>query len=135
MAVWWVPPKDVPQEAYVRFLEGEIHLDWGLQPSCGCKIFSVEVSFQRFRAGTQLILFLQYVVEMLPLQSVHFEPNQVGPVPLGKERAKETVVASAPVEITTLRRLDEPTPLSFTEPATVSTRHIPLNDVITEEPE
>ena len=50
MAVWWVPPKDVPQQTHVRFLEGEIHLDWGLQPSCTCHIFSVEVSLQTPRA-------------------------------------------------------------------------------------
>jgi len=75
----------------------------------------------------------QYVVEMLPLQSVDFEPNQVNPFPLGNERAQENVIASTPVEITTLRRLDEPMPVSFKEPARVSMRRIPLKDVIAEE--
>ncbi len=43
-ATWWSPPKDVPQQASIRHLEGEIHLSPDLQPSCCCKIFLIEVS-------------------------------------------------------------------------------------------
>ncbi|KDR78623.1 hypothetical protein GALMADRAFT_118051, partial [Galerina marginata CBS 339.88] len=42
-AVWWVPPKDVPQEPYTRYLEGEIHLSRGLEPSSTCPLFQIEV--------------------------------------------------------------------------------------------
>ena len=42
-AVWWVPPKDVLQDTYVRHLEGEIHLESDLQPSSSCPLFLVEV--------------------------------------------------------------------------------------------
>ena len=43
VAVWWVPPKDILQETYVRHLEGEIHLQSDLQPSSSCPLFLVEV--------------------------------------------------------------------------------------------
>lgn len=45
-AVWWVPAaNEVPQEPYVRHLDGEIHISEDLQPSCDCKIFHIEVSY------------------------------------------------------------------------------------------
>lgn len=42
-AIWWTPPNDVTQDPTERWLEGEIHLNSDLQPSCACSIFSVEV--------------------------------------------------------------------------------------------
>jgi hypothetical protein len=43
VTAWWVPPKDVLQDPYVRHLEGEIHLQSDLQPSSSCPLFLVEV--------------------------------------------------------------------------------------------
>ena len=45
LAVWWVPPKDVPQEDYAKRLEGEIHLAKDLPPSSDFIPFVVEVSW------------------------------------------------------------------------------------------
>ena len=45
LAVWWVPPKDAPQNMYLKTLEGEIHLAKDLQPTCRFPPFSVEVCF------------------------------------------------------------------------------------------
>ena len=45
LAVWWVPPKDAPQDVYLKTLEGEIHLAKDLQPTCRFPSFSVEVCF------------------------------------------------------------------------------------------
>ena len=45
LAVWWVPPKDAPQDMYMKTLEGEIHLAKDLQPTCRFPSFSVEVCF------------------------------------------------------------------------------------------
>lgn len=42
-ATWWIPPKDVPQQANLRHLQGEIHLGADLQSSCASKIFDLEV--------------------------------------------------------------------------------------------
>ena len=44
LAVWWVPPKDIPQEDYMKRLEGEIHLAKELPPSSDFIPFVVEVS-------------------------------------------------------------------------------------------
>jgi len=44
LAVWWVPPKDIPQEDYTKRLEGEIHLSKDLPPSSGFIPFVIEVS-------------------------------------------------------------------------------------------
>lgn len=44
LAVWWVPPKDIPQEDYTKRLEGEIHLAKDLPPSSDFIPFVVEVS-------------------------------------------------------------------------------------------
>jgi len=44
LAVWWVPPKDIPQEDYRKRLEGEIHLAKDLPPSSDFIPFVVEVS-------------------------------------------------------------------------------------------
>ncbi len=40
-AAWW--EFDVQNEPNTRHLEGEIHLSVDLEPSCACKIFTVEV--------------------------------------------------------------------------------------------
>ena len=42
-ANWWTS-EGVPQQENVRHLEGEIHLEVDLQPSCANRIFNVEVS-------------------------------------------------------------------------------------------
>lgn len=47
-AVWWLPSKEIEQQAHIRHLEGEIHLSSDLQPSCGCAIFSIEVRLADF---------------------------------------------------------------------------------------
>ena len=44
LAVWWVPPKDIPQEDCTKRLEGEIHLAKDLSPSSDFIPFVVEVS-------------------------------------------------------------------------------------------
>ncbi|PPQ94799.1 hypothetical protein CVT25_007436 [Psilocybe cyanescens] len=44
LAAWWVPPKDVLQEPYLKRLEGEIHLAKELTPSSNFLPLSVEVS-------------------------------------------------------------------------------------------
>ena len=62
VATWWVPPKDVLQETYVRHLEGEIHLQSDLQPSSSCPLFLVEVS------ATTLFF------HMLKWTHIHFHP-------------------------------------------------------------
>lgn len=43
-ARWWPRPKGVVQAPNVRHLEGEIHLNNYLQPSCDFLYFQVEVS-------------------------------------------------------------------------------------------
>jgi len=43
LAVWWVPPKDIPQEDYTKRLEGEIHLSKDLPPSSDFIPFVIEV--------------------------------------------------------------------------------------------
>ena len=46
LAVWWVPPKDVIQDTYVRQLQGEIHLSSKLLPSSDFLPLSISVSFR-----------------------------------------------------------------------------------------
>ena len=41
-AAWW--DLDVRNEPNTRHLQGEIHLSPDLEPSCACKIFTVEVN-------------------------------------------------------------------------------------------
>jgi hypothetical protein len=46
-AVWWFNPEaegETERRVHVRCLEGEIHLDKELQPSCGFSLFRVSVS-------------------------------------------------------------------------------------------
>jgi len=43
-AVWWFNPEAEDPHEQVRYLEGEIHLEKGLQPSCGFSLFKVSVS-------------------------------------------------------------------------------------------
>lgn len=43
-AVWWIPPKDIPQEPCLKRLQGEIHLARELTPSSDFLPLSVEVS-------------------------------------------------------------------------------------------
>jgi len=42
-ANWWTPPKNIVQGPNVRHLEGEIHLNPDLQPSCDFQSFRIEV--------------------------------------------------------------------------------------------
>lgn len=44
-----MPPKDTPQDLYVRFLEVEIHLAPDLQPSSACTNFYIEVCVRTSR--------------------------------------------------------------------------------------
>ncbi|KDR78627.1 hypothetical protein GALMADRAFT_244088 [Galerina marginata CBS 339.88] len=108
-AVWWVPPKDVPQEPYIRYLEGEIHLAHGLEPSCACSLFQIE-----------------YFVEMLPFISTGFKPAP------HEGRSSDDVLDQAlvahPVNIATIYTPDAPLPVPLTEPPakkrrTVNLRH------------
>lgn len=43
-AVWWINPEAEDLDAQVRHLEGEIHLEKELQPSCSFSLFKVSVS-------------------------------------------------------------------------------------------
>lgn len=43
-AVWWFNPEAEDVGAQVRHLEGEIHLEKELQPSCDFSLFKVSVS-------------------------------------------------------------------------------------------
>ena len=45
-AVWWLPPKDVIQDTYMRQLQGEIHLSSDLPPSSDFLPLSIYVSFR-----------------------------------------------------------------------------------------
>ncbi|KAF8165884.1 hypothetical protein B0H34DRAFT_690813 [Crassisporium funariophilum] len=96
--VWWVPARDTTgiQESCVRHLEGEIHLDKDLQPSCSCPIFTVE-----------------YFIEMLPLISSVFEPV----LNSGAEGdATEQVIIHYPVDVVTmLAQQGPPVPSAFSE--------------------
>ena len=42
-ATWW--ESDVRNEPNTRHLQGEIHLSADLEPSCACRIFTVEVNY------------------------------------------------------------------------------------------
>lgn len=46
-AVWWINPEAEDLDAQVRHLEGEIHLEKELQPSCSFSLFKVSVSAGR----------------------------------------------------------------------------------------
>ena len=51
-AVWWFNPEaegETERRVNVRCLEGEIHLDKELQPSCSFSLFKVSVSEAPFR--------------------------------------------------------------------------------------
>jgi hypothetical protein len=55
-AVWWFNPEaegETERGLYVRCLEGEIHLQKELQPSCGFSLFKVSVSEAQFRECSQ----------------------------------------------------------------------------------
>ncbi|TFK28971.1 hypothetical protein FA15DRAFT_753040 [Coprinopsis marcescibilis] len=102
--VWWVPPKDVPQEPQRRYLEGEIHLPPDLQPSCGFSGFGI-----------------QYVVELLPFASQVFEPTpdgnrSTGGSGEGWNSKKRLVYLKERVVVATMCSPDEPIPNAFTEP-------------------
>ncbi|KAF8165885.1 hypothetical protein B0H34DRAFT_254666 [Crassisporium funariophilum] len=96
MGVWWVPPRDVNQGPCVRQLQGEIHLDRDLQPSCSCPIFSVE-----------------YFVELLPLVSSVFEPT-LDSRATGDTR--KNVMISYAVDVVTMLAQHGPVPVAFSEP-------------------
>ncbi|TFK43922.1 hypothetical protein BDQ12DRAFT_719096 [Crucibulum laeve] len=88
-AVWWIPSDLSIQETGRRCLEGEIHLDKDLQPSCDLVLFRIE-----------------YFVELLPFKSLLIETNA---------SKKESVLLSYPIEIGTFHA-DGPTPKPFTKP-------------------
>jgi hypothetical protein len=46
LAVWWVPPKDVIQDTYMRQLQGEIYLCSKLLPSSNFLPLSIRISFR-----------------------------------------------------------------------------------------
>ncbi|KIM35167.1 hypothetical protein M413DRAFT_449876 [Hebeloma cylindrosporum] len=94
VAKWWVPPKGVLQDTFVRHLEGEIHLESDLHPSSSCPLFVIE-----------------YFVEMYPFVSAGFEPE---PNTWGDPRMR--VVSSSRVEIATSHALDGPILVPFTGP-------------------
>jgi hypothetical protein len=65
---------------------------------------------------------------MLPPESVHFEPD----LRLSSPRVQGRVVASMPVEITTLYRQDEPIPTAFSKPSITKIRRI-VSDTLLED--
>ncbi|KAF9527967.1 hypothetical protein CPB83DRAFT_855098 [Crepidotus variabilis] len=114
-AVWWAAPKEVLQDPTLRWMEGEIHLEPSLQPSCACSIFSVE-----------------YSVEMYPPKSAYFE-SAIHPSSSGNARAGHALaISSQPVEITTLYRIEEPVPVAFSEAPRMKVRVLSA-DAITEQ--
>ena len=55
-AVWWLNPEadgETERRLHVRCLEGEIHLDKEMQPSCGFSLFKVSVSEAPFGECSQ----------------------------------------------------------------------------------
>jgi len=72
----------------------------------------------------------QYFVEMLPPESVYFEPDLCPSSP----RVQGRVVASSPVDITTLHRPDEPVPTAFSKPPINKVRQI-VPDTLLEQSE
>ena len=55
-AVWWFNPEaegETEHGLHMRYLEGEIHLEKELQPSCGFPLFKVSVSEAQFREFSQ----------------------------------------------------------------------------------
>jgi hypothetical protein len=97
-------------------LEGEIHLGPDLHPSCSLKSFRIEVIALLALLNIRWIMATdfsqQYTVELLALETANFKPE----VPPGQERKGDDVVASKPVDITTLYRQGEPVPTAYSEP-------------------
>jgi hypothetical protein len=109
-AVWWVNPDAVQSHneaanANVKQINGEIHLDKELQPSCGFPLFKVS-----------------YYVQLLPFESPVFRPSSsslnsdANSSPNNcKEGAASHVLLSHPITIATLHGTG-PIPISFTKP-------------------
>ncbi|PPQ69886.1 hypothetical protein CVT26_014149 [Gymnopilus dilepis] len=95
VGTWWIPPKNVLQEPNLRRMQGEIHLDADLQPSCASKFFSIE-----------------YFVEFLP-----FDGNfkQVGTTS-GYAGISKNAIFGYPIEVATQRAPGEPIPVIFSKP-------------------
>ncbi|CAA7259379.1 unnamed protein product [Cyclocybe aegerita] len=96
VAVWWVPPKDVPQEPSNRRLEGEIHLSNDLVPSSDFLPFKVD-----------------YVVEVLPFRASGVTYSATSHFRVKGDKSPE-VALSHPVTIATFRAKG-PVPTTFTE--------------------
>ncbi|TFK44167.1 hypothetical protein BDQ12DRAFT_640627 [Crucibulum laeve] len=100
-AVWWIPPKDVPQETNTRRLQGEIHLPKDLPATCGFMLF-----------------FIEYAVELFPFVSpTIFSPDKT-----------DEVVISYPVVVATFHGTG-PEPVPFTEPPRRKNKAAEVTDV------
>lgn len=103
-AVWWFNPEAEDQGVQVRHLEGEIHLEKELQPSCSFPLFKVS-----------------YTVELLPFEASVFRPAG-STITLNKDNdVSQIPLVSLPVIIATLRG-EGPTPVTFTKPKPRSSR-------------
>ena len=132
-ARWRIPLSDAPQQNFVRHLEGEIHLREDLLASSACTIFHVQVSriLNNRHISDDFFLSQQYFVEMLALRSDDFESSSSTTLSNSKapsQVAGRHVIASVPVEITTLYRPDELIPVPFSEPPRRYMKPVPLGE-------
>lgn len=112
LAVWWVPPKDIPQEDYTKRLEGEIHLAKDLPPSSDFIPFIIE-----------------YAVEILPFDTHIFKCSNLRRSD-DDAGSSSKVLLSHPVTVATLKG-SGPSPVPFTkrQRATMSRKRPKRDDV------
>ena len=117
VGTWWIPPKNVLQEPNLRRMQGEIHLDADLQPSCASKFFSIEVSLHisiRRQTRTNIVIYVsKYFVEFLPFDGNNFK--QVGTTS-GYAGISKNAIFGYPIEVATQRAPGEPIPVIFSKP-------------------
>jgi len=114
-AHWWLPSKDVSQSLNLKHLEGEIHLSPSLYPSCEFQFLQIEVGlFPLALVHWKWPSSWYYAAELLSFQTDNFvlEIHPPSLENLQNPNSDTNVLASIPVEITTLYRQDEPIPLS-----------------------
>ncbi|KAF8969354.1 hypothetical protein BDZ97DRAFT_238363 [Flammula alnicola] len=106
-AVWWVNPDVGGQEGKKRTLEGEIHLEKELQPSCEFSLFKVS-----------------YAVELLPFETPVFQLSGSSSTSIcdGDGDVPQALL-SHPVTIATLHG-EGPVPVPFTKPKPRSSKKI-----------
>lgn len=128
-AVWWVnSATGGAPSARRRELEGEIHLDKDLQPTCDFALFKVSVSvlgLVRTPAANYVIHLPQYAVEFLPFATPVFQLQVKGSgssSPTLKKFPEETLI-SHPVTIATLHG-EGPIPVAYTQPTPRASKKI-----------